>query len=196
MKKVTVGVLSAVFVCLMATNGFALTITDAGVVGTIDAGTQSSNVANEIDWAQFLLDLVGVFTTTAATTADGNNPVDGTTEIYVLGATDYSATLSGGTQVTPGIGTDLSAYGYVLGKYDGQNAGYILFNMADWGSNSIPEFSATIWGTGDKYQLSHATGFNRDVPPGGVIPEPGTVLLFGTGLAGLSLWRWKTAKKA
>ena len=28
------------------------------------------------------------------------------------------------------------------------------------------------------------------------VPEPGTVLLFGTGLAGLGFWRWKSAKKS
>ena len=31
--------------------------------------------------------------------------------------------------------------------------------------------------------------------PGNPIPEPSTVLLFGSGLAGLGLWRWKTAKR-
>ncbi len=35
---------------------------------------------------------------------------------------------------------------------------------------------------------------DTDVPPA-ALPEPGTVFLFGSGLAALGLWRWKTAKK-
>ena len=31
---------------------------------------------------------------------------------------------------------------------------------------------------------------------GGVIPEPSTMLLFGTGLAGLAAWRWKRGAQA
>jgi len=35
---------------------------------------------------------------------------------------------------------------------------------------------------------------NGGNPPGGVIPEPGTLLLLGSGLAGLGFWRWNQKK--
>jgi hypothetical protein len=103
--------------CLLNSNAFALALNDPGVVGTIEAGTQNSSVPNEIQWGQYLLDLGA----SATVTADGNTPLDGATENYETSTTDYSGTLTGGTQVGGGV-LDPSGYDYVLAKYNGQNA--------------------------------------------------------------------------
>lgn len=168
---------------LLGTAANALTINDPGVVGSIYTGTQSSNVPNEIDWANYLLGLGA----NASPTADGNTPLDGATEDYATGVNDYNGTLTGGTQVGPGA--DLSAFLWVLGKYNGQNAGYVLFYMPDYGT-SIPQYPASLWTTNPtQYALSHATGFGkRSVPDGGL-----TVTLLGLALGGLAYVRRKLA---
>jgi hypothetical protein len=38
-------------------------------------------------------------------------------------------------------------------------------------------------------------GLDSDKDPIGTIPEPSTMLLWGTGLAGLAAWRWKRGKR-
>ncbi|MCA9470677.1 MAG: PEP-CTERM sorting domain-containing protein [Nitrospirales bacterium] len=43
--------------------------------------------------------------------------------------------------------------------------------------------------------ISFAPG-NTPPPPGGEVPEPSTVLLFGSGLAGLGYWRWKKGNQS
>ena len=170
-------------VCLMAASGFALTINDPGVVGTIDSGTQNASVDNVTEWANFLLGLGANETVTA----DGNTPLDGVTEDYATSSTDYSDTLTGGLRIN-GATPDVSGYEWVLGKYDGKNAGYVLFNMADYGGSSIPEFSYSIWGDNpEQYQLSNVTVFGR-------VPEPSSMLLLGFGLIGLAGFRRKFKK--
>jgi hypothetical protein len=172
--------------CLLSGQAFALTIDDAGVVGSVDAGTQSADVDNVTEWANYLLGLG----TNTSVTVDGNIPLDGATEIYETGGNDYSGTLTGGTRVN-GSTPDITSFEWVMGKYDGQNAGYVLFNVDDYlaayGGSTIPEFSYSVWGSNPgQYQLSNITGFgSRDVP------EPGTLLLLGAGLAGIGFARRK-----
>lgn len=42
--------------------------------------------------------------------------------------------------------------------------------------------------------VSHVTFFTTNGGPPTQTPEPGTLFLMGSGLAGLGLWRWKTKK--
>lgn len=163
---------------------YALTINDPGVVGTVDAGTQNSSTDNEEDWSNYLLSL-GT-NTTSTFDADGN----GTTEDYETGNNDYSGTVSGGTQIDDGS-NDVSGYLWVLAKYDGQNAGYVLFYVPDLlVANTIPLFSDSIWTNikGEGYQLSHFTGFgSTSVPDGGT-----TLGLLGLAMLGLGYLRKRT----
>lgn len=181
MKKIKMLAAAISGVCLMATSGFALSLTDPGVVGSIEAGTQSGDVENVTEWANHLLDLGASQTETA----DGNIPLDGDTENYATSSTDYNGDLSGGTRIDGATPTGLDAFEWVVGKYDGQNAGYVLFNMSDFGGDTIPEFSFDIWGThAGQYQLSNITGYGGTT----TVPEPASTLLLGLGLAGVAFF--------
>ena len=188
MKKFLMCLTMSVFlVAGMMTSGFALSINDTGVVGTIEnPANQNAEVDNVTDWANYLLGLGAG----ATVIADGNTPTDGVNENYATSTTDYNGTLTGGLRID-GATPDVGHYEWVLGKYDGQNAGYVLFNMADYGGNSIPEFDYPIWGDKpEKDQLSNVTVFGR-------VPEPSTMLLLGFGLVGLAgLGRKRLLKKS
>ena len=175
-RLLQVGIILAGFASM---PGWALTINDAGVVGSIEIGTQAVNPTNEMEWAQYLLGM----DINKTITIDGGGPSPAT-ENYVTGGNDYSGTLTDVFQNQSNSLTGWTAYEYVLGKYDGQSAGLVLFNVADYfaaSGSSLPEFSSTIWGTGDKYQLSHWTGFNA----GRDVPEPGVIGLLAMGLLGV-----------
>ena len=100
----------------LGSTGFALTINDPGVVGTVEPATQNASVPNKREWANYLLSLGA----SATVTVDGNTPLDGSTENYKTSTTDYNAVVTGGTQDNSG-NLNVSAYTYVMAKYDGQN---------------------------------------------------------------------------
>ena len=176
-RLLQVGIILAGFASMPS---WALTINDAGVVGTVWTGTQNNSVENQTDWVQYLLNMDAAQTATA----DGNNPLDTFTEDYTTSNTNYDGTITDAFRQDGGVLTGWTSYEFVLGKYDGQNAGIVLFNVADYmaaSGTSLPEFSSDIWGTGDQYQLSHWTGFNA----GTNVPEPGIIGLLAMGLLGM-----------
>lgn len=82
--------------------------------------------------------------------------------------------------------------GYVLGSLDG--------NWAMFGQFLTTPTGITNW----QATSSDFSGINLVLSPGrrvrldttAPLPEPGTTLLFGSGLAGFGLWRWKKGQAA
>jgi hypothetical protein len=192
-KTLTIGAVAIGLVCLLNQAAYAdpITINDAGVVGAFTGevlqGQGGTAVEQELAAAQHLLDM-------AINSTDPTNcSLSGNGDCYKTGDNDYSGTLSGGTQIDGGT-TDLSAAiaagaVWVLAKYDGQNAGYVMFNLADWiaaGNTSLPQTSADIWSNGQDngYDISHYTYFTASVPDGGA-----TLILLGAALGGLGVLR-------
>ena len=199
MKSTTmknIRMLAATITCvgLMSTSAFALAINDPGVVGTIEPdGGQGSSEAIETQWANTLL---GLPQSAFPVRTDGdtvNSDPDLKEDYQTNPDIDYSGVLSLWVRMVGTTG-DISGFEYVLGKYDGQNAGYVLFNVTDYlldvGGTTLAQTSETIWvnTSSEGFQLSHITGFGtRDVP------EPTTMLLLGIGLVGVFVARKKLA---
>jgi hypothetical protein len=144
-----------------------LSLNSPGVVGVWDSHDNSS-VATEIVAAQTLLTMaanVGTFGT----------------DIFVTSSWDASGTLTGGLQTD----TSISGYDWGFAKYDGKNAGYVLFWLGGANASTIiPQYPANLWTTNpEQYAISHLTVFNQSssVPDGGM-----TAVLLGLGLVAVS----------
>lgn len=171
-----------------------LTLQTQYLAGILNGQPGDSNATTEQVYAQTILDL----TLGQKTGPAGQEGVFEANTLY-----DYAGTITfNGGQSTAGIDDanntiDIPAgWGGALAKYDGQNAGYVLFLFGGTAS-TIPEFPYDLWTTQtDKWQISHYTLFRGtgavtptpfDVTP---VPEGGAgVALFGLVLAGLGLAR-------
>jgi len=136
------------------------------------------------------------------------------------GGGDPEATVQAAIQIANGgVFTDITLLGKSDGGYgnsvSGQSGTWTIPDFASFitvkAANSVNVFAVNpasktgVWDTlnlitngGQQANVSHISYWSGpgSVPPGGQVPEPASVLLFGSGLAGLGLWRWKTAKKA
>jgi hypothetical protein len=178
--KTTLKTLAAA--CLVAvafvTNAQAvpLTLNSPNVVGVYNGKLQNASVGVEIAAAQELLNML-------AGTHSGAFDVGDNLYLYQTSNTEYAGTLAGGLQ---NANTNLSGYDWGFAKYDGQNAGYVLFYLGGaLASTIIPNNPADLWTTNpNQFALSHVTLFgsaNR-VPDGGT-----TAILLGAALAGMAL---------
>ena len=114
-----------------------MTMTDNHIVGTISGGPLGSE-ALEMIAAQALLDLA----MNATATIDGDTYASNT-------IIDFSGTLTdffkpGGDPQSDELRT-VSGYDYVMAKYDGPNAGYVLFALGDHDSLLIPQYPYDLW---------------------------------------------------
>lgn len=77
-----------------------------------------------------------------------------------------------------------TSFDYLLGKYDATKAGALV-----WYVGGLPYTEYTLPDSYNDLGLSHISAFTAGLPPSGpppAIPEPTTMLLFGTGLIGLA----------
>jgi hypothetical protein len=175
---------AAIAIALLTAPAYALTINDPGVVGAASGESGSGGaVALALGVSNKLLSM-------AAGTADpAGCDLNGTVECYRTSTTEYTGSVSGGTEVVGGTTAGFASYEYVLAKYDGPQGGYVLFHIPTLlaAGGTIPLIPASIWGNPNDtgFALSHYVGFGtRSVPDGGA-----TLSLLGLALAGIGAFR-------
>jgi hypothetical protein len=142
-----------------------LAINTPGIVGISIGvtGLGQGTLAYETGIAQHLLDMP------ANTTEPASGPMQ-----YQTSSTEYSGTLTGGVETDLGGGAAYVPVGhaFAIAKYDGQNAGYILFYLGGQDAN-LPQFPYSIWGSSPgQYQISNFSYFDAVSP----VPEPTTMI--------------------
>lgn len=184
----------AVTVC--SANVFAtaittpMTLADSHIVGIIDSTVTGGSVLSggptvEMTAAQNLLNLgLGGTATIGGNLYKANTAIDFSSTL-----TDYfkpadSFFPASGPWSTAQL--TITGYDFVMGKYDGPNAGYILFSLTDADSHVIPEYPDNFWTTSGKFQISHWVAFNANS-----VPEPSIVALLAMGLLGIVVTRRK-----
>jgi hypothetical protein len=99
--------------------------------------------------------------------------VSSTSTEFVTFGTDYNGIVNTSSFSSGGAGNSVGAgWDYAIAKYDGQNAGYILFYLGGQDAN-LPQYPANFWTSNtQQYGISGWTAFNVCRP----VPEPSTVV--------------------
>ncbi len=100
----------------------------------------------------------------------------------IMDTSSGNALKADGKTATNNSHTVENAYQYVLGKYDGRNAGSMVWFHEEGftGTLTLPG----TWIGSSELALSHMSFFNRTTSE--TVPVPATLLLLGVGLAGLA----------
>jgi hypothetical protein len=182
-----VGLLTALVSNANATLSWSspLTTNSPNIVGTAmgATGNGQGSWTYEAAVAQALLDLGPNQTAT---------PVIGS-DVTTLAtfSTDYNAVVITSSISQGGAGDQVgSGWDYVIAKYDGKNAGYILFYLGGEAAN-LPQFPANFWTTNpEQYAISGWTAFNSTV-----VPEPSTVVAGALLLIPLGVQAFRRLRK-
>jgi hypothetical protein len=183
MKKLATVAAALAFAWGLSSNAYALSISDPNVVGTVVDAVPFGD-ADRILYANTLLGL-----------ADGATDQLIGTETYTKNTDGGSGSVSSsGSLAGTGLAT-ISGYEYVLVKYDGPNAGAILFYLGG-ASFNLPSTGAGIFNSGAcgaNCGISGWTAYNA--VPYNAVPDGGsTVTLLGTALVAFGMLRRRFSK--
>ena len=168
----------------LASQAGAVSLDTSGseFLGLVDPGTPA-NTSDETHYINFLIAL-----TPGDTDFEDTSPPPGETRFY-----DRSSNTPAGccptavdtgavqTDTSDNTGIDVTGFTYLLGKYGPQDLIWYVGNLS--GEVDIPDkFNQGEGGGG----LSHFALFNPTS-----VPEPGTLVLMGSALVALGLWRRK-----
>jgi hypothetical protein len=182
MKKALIIAAVAVLAFGANANATMVSINAPGVVGILDMNGCSGGPCAASD--PFRLIVANQLLTYAANV---DAQYGSTAAYYHTSTTNYIGTVSGGYKVDTGATTGFAGYQYLLAKYDGPGAGYVLFYIPTWGT-SVPSSLGAFEGTTVYWDdtgagLSGWTAYNW-VPDGGSV-----AMLLGLGLMGLAGFR-------
>jgi VPDSG-CTERM motif len=193
-KQLTITAAAIAFACAFGSNAYALTINDPGVVGVV-------GVDSTIDPLTATIHLLGM-------TASQSDPsgCSITTNCYQTSSTDYVGTVTAvaasGSPASAGVTLPSGGYDYILVKYDGAEAGYVLYYVGGLSGTLVFSPSYPLWdpNTTNQYSANNWYAFNctDDTCGGGptfVTPDGGsTVTLLGSVLFALGMFARKFRK--
>ncbi len=191
MKK-TVGLLSFLLVLGVGTHAFALNLTPEDMIpGTDEMGPSNC----EAGCVYETFGLVDDGSLQLLYKADVGGGDSGTyagdyTTVFNNTPTDPSDALISWN----GVDAIICEACYLAVKDGNQDPAYYFYNLSLW--DGMENLNLTgFWPNAGAISHVSIWGIEGDGPGGTPTPEPGTMFLMGSGLAGLGFWRWKKGTK-